>query len=267
MDSNEGKIPPLRGVSLDPKQLTIMVIRSVGKIRSFKISRRLIFLSSLFIIFYILASIYVINSYFDLRYRHNAQSKKLEQLENENSQNGRELLRSKHQVALLEDYIKSLQMQKEREKEPVQKKDSESQNTGNPGGEANEDRAEIEKSYGMVKIEDFAFHRADSALNVNFRLVNAEPGDNAMEGFVHIIPMNNEKDLFPEWSYTKNMLNDGFPSNYRRGQPFLIQRFKPYHRTFIYNTNAELPSIIRLVVYDISGTLLLDEEFETSNES
>ena len=132
MDSHEGKIPPLRGRSLDRKQLTIMVIRSVGKIRSFKISRRLIFLSSMFIVLYILASIYVINSYFDLRYRHNVQSEKLEQLENENFQNGKELQRSKHQVALLEDYIKSLQVQKDREKEAVQKKGSESQDTGNP---------------------------------------------------------------------------------------------------------------------------------------
>ncbi|UCF71822.1 MAG: hypothetical protein JSW35_06325, partial [Deltaproteobacteria bacterium] len=51
--------------SKDTESLTIMIFTDVGKVRRFMISPRLILFASLFLLFYIVATIYVTNKYFD----------------------------------------------------------------------------------------------------------------------------------------------------------------------------------------------------------
>ncbi len=267
MDPHQEKIPSVKEAPLNPRHLTIMVIRSVGKIRTFKVSRRLIFWSSLFIIAYIISSIYFINRFFDLRYRYRIQSERLELLEKDHLKTGKKLLRTRQHVAILEDYIQNIQEQRVPEKvtEPEKKQEAE---IVDRVAEVVNDESKGEKDLSEVaQIEDLVVQEVDSGMSFDFKLVNAKPDEDAIEGYIHIIAMDIEKNTTPEWNSTNDTLKDGFPINFRHGQQFLIQRFKPYHRTFNYNSNSELPSTIRILVYNRSGTLILKKEYKVSNES
>ncbi|MBW2170201.1 MAG: hypothetical protein JRG69_13265, partial [Deltaproteobacteria bacterium] len=75
--------------------LTIMIVARLGKVRSFKISSRFLIWTSLFFAFYILASVIIINDYFDKRRANNALIEKLDGLQHEIEGAKRELYSAK----------------------------------------------------------------------------------------------------------------------------------------------------------------------------
>lgn len=276
MDSDQEEIPAVSEQSFSPKNLTIMVIRSVGKIRSFKVSRRLLFWAVIFFLAYIIISLYHINSFWDLRYKYRIQLKKLELLEDNLAKDRKRLLQTRQHVAILEDYVQSVQetgkkesVQEERKKESVQEeiKKAKAEIIDKVEEDAREVEGEEGKRLKVVDIEDIVVQEENSGMRVNFRLVNMQPGETAMEGYIHIIAMDKKNDFPPEWNYANDKLNKGLPINFRRGQPFLIQRFKPYYRTFNLSSKSELPSAIRILVYDRSGSLILEKDFEVRDVS
>ena len=267
MDSLKEEVTEARGSSLSPGELTIMVIRSVGKIRSFKISRKVILWTSLFLLAYILVSVYVFNRFFELRYLNNIQSEKLESLEKALDQNERSLFQARQYMAGLEDYIKNYDSRKEEEvSAPIETDESiktVDTTTRNPITKSDGQ----EESATIVDIEDIAIQIEDSGMTVDFKLVNARSEESAAEGYIHIIARDKKKDYPEEWNYAYDKLKNGIPVNFRRGQPFLIQRFKTYHRQFNINSNSEFPAAIKVLVYNPSGDLILNRELETANES
>ncbi|MFC1840863.1 hypothetical protein ACFL1N_14895 [Thermodesulfobacteriota bacterium] len=107
MESNQKMIPPTKGGQKERKEFTIMVMRSVGKIRSFKVSFRIILITAIFLILYTLASIYIFNEYFSLRSKRKTLTKKMDLLE-ENLRNYQKELRDTNlYVASLEDYLQN----------------------------------------------------------------------------------------------------------------------------------------------------------------
>ena len=79
--------------------------------------------------------------------------------------------------------------------------------------------------------------------------------------------MNKEKACPPEWNSSYNKLADGFPVDFKHGQQFIIQRFRPYQRQYEKNPDSELPSYIRILVYDRSGQKILEKEFTITDET
>ena len=265
--SDNGKFLAQKQSSLSPKHFTIMVIRSVGRIRSFKISKRLVFLLLIFILIYLVISLYVINDYMNLRYLYNLQSERLNILENDNAKSEKALLQTKQHIAILEDYVEDMQVQQGQKN--ISSKDAKTETAVvNRIAENLHDKNKIEEQQSKTMgVEDFIVREQNSEMSVDFKLVNTLPNESAMEGYIHIIASDNKGNLFPEWNYTENMLKDGLPVNFRRGQPFLIQRFKPYHRIYVYNSNSELPSTIRILIYDRSGKQILENEYKVNNVS
>ncbi|MDB9823070.1 hypothetical protein OAC89_05145 [Deltaproteobacteria bacterium] len=267
MDSDQLKSPPIREKPPDREELTVMIIRSVGKIRSFKISRRAVLWVSIFLFAYIVASLYTFNRFFDLRYLYRIQSEKLERSERDMNENARMLLQTKDYVAGLEDYLKDISDSRALENRPDQKETGTEGTLDRTAADSDKENEDKQKRFKTVDIMDAIIQKEDSGMSVDFKLVNTAPEENAMDGYVHIIAMDNKNSYPSEWNYPDYKLQDGFPVNFRRGQPFFIQRFKSYHRQFNMNSNSELPTTIRVLVYDQSGELILTKEFEVSNAS
>jgi len=268
MDPDQQEAPAVRERTLPPGQLTVMIVRSVGKIRSFKISRRAVFLTAMFFLVYIVASLFLINGFINLRREYKLLTKNLVQLEDDLNVDNKNLLQSRQHVSMLEDYIRDIQERQERERTQVKKPQPES--TVQKETVVNIERDEEiipreDPSPKVVNIEEFVIRKENSWMTVDFRLVNTRPEDNAMEGYIHIFAADKGNSFPADWSYPKDKVKDGIPLNYRYGQPFFIQRFKPYHRQFNRNSNSELPSDIRVLVYDRAGTLLLEKKFEVNN--
>jgi hypothetical protein len=115
MDTAEHKIRPVKGKPSHESRLAVIIIRSVGKVRSFKISSRIVLGATIFFLIYIPTSIFVINSFFELHHENIIQSKKIRRLERERSRNKRVLHKSRQYIACLEDDIRNLTEQQEEE--------------------------------------------------------------------------------------------------------------------------------------------------------
>ena len=343
LDPDPVNAPPVKDAHPKSRELTIMLIGSVGKMRSFKISRRVIKYTLIFFLLYIIVSVLIFYLYFDLYANHKAQSDKLQNLEIQLSDKTKALEQNKLYIKVLEDYRKGLNAKvdtsatredaskesnsivktssktkiqnvagKPPEKEPaardsapkkapepvrtekISSTDSKSQETINtameemsadidtssekapepssftgsePGKTTSQEIAPEEAVTDPMEIEDINFQRTDSQLTLNFKLTNKLADIKTAEGYIHIIVMNKNKECPVEWNNAYNKLSNGIPTNFNHGQQFLIQRYRPYQRKYTTNPDSELPSFIRILVYDRSGQKILEKEFPVTDES
>jgi len=244
-----------------------MIMRSVGKVRSFKISSRIAMAAVVFFILYIIASIFVANRYFDLRRTKIVQSEMIKQLEDEALRNRKTLQRSTQKMAILEEHIRNLEAPKEREAEPVKDTNQQASQAYRADGSVADDRDQEEASASIVDIKNMVIQKEGSAITVNFRVVNLHPTENPVGGYIHIIAKGKAGRGTPELTFPYEELRNGIPVNYRRGQLFLIQRFKPIQGRFDLVPNSQPPSVIKVLVYDQAGELILEREFEFDNDS
>ena len=72
--------PQVPDVEGSDNRMTIMIMRSIGQVRAFKISPKLIVFALIFLVFYFVASIYIINDYVGLRRKDRILSEKVKVL-------------------------------------------------------------------------------------------------------------------------------------------------------------------------------------------
>jgi hypothetical protein len=266
--SDDGS-PPLKKKPQRENRFTVMIMGSLGRVRSFEISPRVVFWTALFLVLYIPFSIFVINRYFVLRSVHEHQSAKLSVLEKDASMHQKTLLRSREHIAFLEEYIDSLEKGEVQDNPSNTAKEPETASAGaaTVGASTTQAQEEPLESAGIVHIEDMVISKQDSKLEIEFRLVNTQQGEEAVGGYVHIIAKQGEGDNPQLRTFPYEKLVNGLPENYRRGQLFLIKWFKPVQGRFDLGPGSDLPSSIRVLVYDRSGVLLLEDEFEVQHES
>ena len=270
--SNASKTTSIGDLSGSGNHLTFMIMKSVGQVRSFKISPRILFLAALFLFLYILTSILVINEYLEIRQVSTSQSKMINKLDEAALKTNQHFERSRQQVAFLEDYIRNLEEEKGKSEETTSVSQTEKieekveeRYTAPPKTPLLKEKEE--KPEEIVDIKEMAIKKDGARIVLSLKLVNMNPGEEAVGGYIHIIAAG-DKLVPPEgWTYPREKLKEGVPVNFRRGQPFRIQRFKPFKARFKLGPDDELPSVIRVFVYDQSGALMLKKEFRVGNES
>lgn len=342
LDPDQINTPPVKDGNLNSKKLTIMLFGSVGKMHSFKISRKFILFTSIFFLIYIITSLLIFYLYFDLYAAHKAQSNTLLKLEAELSDKTKALKQNDLYIKVLEDYRKGLDEKidtktagkktpeqsspkvnvaskkksqniarkrpekkaadtdttreapepgKPKENVPSESKSEETAQKGleektdgtdSPQKKVPESDSPVESVTSETKsqvtapeeavtdpmeIRGIDFQRTGSELTLNFILANKLAEQKTAEGYIHIIVMNKNKECPSEWNNSYNKLSNGFPINFNRGQQFLIQSFRPYQRKYKTNPDSELPSFIRILVYDQSGQKILEKEFPVTGES
>jgi hypothetical protein len=266
MASYGQEIPSVKGKPNKEDSITIMIMRSVGKVRSFKIAPLFLYLVAIFLLLNIAATIYFGNRFFDLRHVKALQSEKIKQMKNETAKNLRTIHRNKQHMAILEEYIRNIENPKER-------KTSSSRNIFLPKKnvervtESLSTRSTEEASTPVVDIKDVAIKKEGSQMKVNFKVVNLRELDNPIGGYIHLIAVGKDGYSPSAWTFPNEELRDGVPVDFRRGQLFLIQRFKPIQGNFFLSSFADPPSAIKVLVYNQTGILLLEKEFEVSDGS
>lgn len=263
--SHEG-IPPLKKKPLRENRFTVMIMGNLGRVRSFEVSPRIVFWTALFFILYIPISVFFINRYFVLRSVHNNQSTKLSLLEKETARDQKALLRSREHIAFLEEYVNSLEKGKEKDSQTTGTETPQTAASGMVAVNTTKAEQPLSKNAGIVSIENMVITKDDSRIEVEFKLVNTQQGEEAVGGYVHIIARA-EGDNPQLWTFPYERLVNGFPENYRRGQLFLIKWFKPVQGRFDLPPRSDPPSSIKILVYDQSGILILEDVFEVKNET
>jgi uncharacterized coiled-coil protein SlyX len=236
-----------------------MVAGRTGKVRSFGISPRLLFWAALFLLVYLPLSVVAINRYLELQRSHAAQSDTLNRLEQEVATQRKTIARTQQQLAFFQDYVLQLEGANEQSTEsskpekPVTKR-----------GEAGAGE-KVYKAQERVRIEDVTIQRQGSRMLVGFKVVNLQPGDSAVGGYLHILARAKQSDPPKEWAYPPGKVVNGFPENYRTGQVFTIQRFKPIQGRFNLGQSLESPTSVRVLIYDQAGAIILQKDFEVSD--
>ncbi|MBW2064536.1 MAG: hypothetical protein JRJ03_06335 [Deltaproteobacteria bacterium] len=252
--------PSSEGLPGNARRLTILVIGSVGKVRSFKIFPSVIYAAIVFLVIYIPLTIYVTNKFFSLRDSNRILSKEIERLERELVRDKRALQKTYQRVAILEDYINNLEAREKEGKKPEPARILEG--AGAAGTKT------VEKTISdLVDIKDMVIQKEGFRMTVNFRVVNLKEGENPVGGYVHIMAKSKDGTFPKEWTFPREDLQNGIPLSFRRGQLFLIQRFKPIRGIIDLNAEDEPPTAIKVMVYGQSGELLLEREYEVDNGS
>jgi len=254
-----------KGRRPDCKEYTIMLIGSIGKIHSFKISRRLLVCILGFLIPYILISIFVIYLYFGLYAENREKSLVIKNLESELNEKKRAIDQNRLYTEGLEDYIKRLSKEADGSIKTGQPKDIDKKQEAASIAPDNKDvkgdaPPEKETSGAYVDIRDVQFRMGEQGLAVECKLANNMAEQGPAEGYIHIFAIDKNGEYPPEWNKNPERLKNGIPSDYKTGQEFLIQRFKTYHRQYKMLADFELPSFIRIIVYDRSGQKILEKE-------
>jgi len=267
METTEQEIPPVKKKPYHDSRLTVMIIRSVGKVRSFKISSRIVFWATIFFLIYIPTSIFVINRFFELHHECIIQSEMIKRLESDLSESKKILCESKQYIAFLEDNIPNFAERQEQESTSPKGKKLLTRSAARRGGNLSSNEDKTNKPTQVVDIQDMVIQKDGSTMTIDFNVVNIQPAENAVGGYIHIIGRGKESDPPHVWTCPKEKLRNGLPFNYRRGHRFLIERFKPIHGKFNLISSSEPPSTIKVLVYDQSGMLILEKEFEVSDVS
>jgi len=251
--------------SKQESELTIMVVKKVGKIRSFKVSPKFLFWASLITVLYLFVSIFIINDYLEKRRSNNALSNRLTALQNELVTAKRELYRSKQRLTLLENLDRSSEAMDKKEMSKDGPEKTEQKKTEPAPEERPPDVFEHVPENTFVDVKDLSIREENSTLKLEFKLVNTKEDNDPINGYVHIIASNSPSSSFQQWSYPNGPIKNGLPVNYRRGQPFIIRYFKTIEGEHPLNSKGETPSLIKIIVYNRSGKLLLIKEFEVEN--
>lgn len=220
------------------KRLTIMVFKNVGRVRTFKISSALLLFASIFFFFYIVGTIFIVNSYFSL---HRINNKYLEKIANLNKKlymESNNLERAREHIALLQDFLTEKE-DKAEEPLPERKKEPEI------------------VTPKVVELKDLKIKRDKPKIRVAFKVVNKQLNNEALGGYIFIFFSIKDSDKSKVWVYPETALKEGLPVNYRKGQRFLIKRFKLINDNYIVNESPSKPLVLKILIYDRDGNLIL----------
>jgi hypothetical protein len=228
--------------SKDKKLLTIMIFKEVGKVRRFVISSRLVLLVSLFLLFYIVATIYITNKFFDIYGENKILADENAELSRELIKTKKSLERSEQHVALLDDYLNEGKELSQEPEPPVDYTES--------------------PSPKIVDIDEIKVKRDISMINVTFRIVNRQSNEEPIGGYIFVLASPKDSDQSEVWVYPSSPLKDGLPVNYRKGLRFLIQRFKTIRSQYTLSRSINEPIVLRILVYNRDGLLILKKVVE-----
>ncbi len=230
----------VKGRSKRDDRLTIMIFKRVGKLRTTKVSVRLLIGASLFLLCYIVATIFLTNAYFSRSRTATMQADTIATLTGELAKTREDLERSRQHIVLLSEYLKE---EKEQTPEPM----------------ATVDYTESSKA---VDITDLRVKRDRSELQVNFNIVNNQPHEEPIGGYIFVLARLKGSEDPATWVYPNATLKNGKPIDYKDGHRFFIQRFRTVTGNYTLNKEIDDPLILEILVYDRNGGLILKKVVE-----
>jgi len=241
-----------------------MFVKGEGKVRSINVSARILLIASLFLLLYIVGSLIVMNDYFEKRRNITLLSNRISNLNVQMEETRKALQKSRTQLTLLEKSIEDMETQAEDQAETA------GTETGNRDAGVSKESASTGSDTQslqepVVDITDMAFRDEEGKFIVTFKLLNLFKDERTVSGYVHTLALNKHADPPEIRTYPSVELQDGVPVHHKRGQLFLIKRFRTMRAEYPLEAKTDSPSTIAVIVYDRSGTLLLQKEFEVGD--
>ncbi len=119
----------------------------------------------------------------------------------------------------------------------------------------------------VVSVQALKFQRRNTRLTVSFKLAKTASDAIPLRGYLHMIIMDRNLDPPQVRTFPHEVLKDGVPVNYKRGQLFVIKHFRVVRGKFFLGGTKESPDSVRVFVYDKDGVLLLEDELQLKKEA
>ena len=242
---------------------SVMIARGSGKVRSFNISSRFLFWATVVFVLYMVFSAVAISRYFGELRSNTVQLDLLQQLQNEVEDTKKTLYRARQRLKFLEDYIGNSTGKQEKQ---IESSESEmiNPNPTNPviQEETLERPDEAVPAEPVVDIKNLTTKRRGERLSVEFRLIKIRPDRNQIKGYIFMLAANGESHPPQLWAYPKAALKNGEPVNYKHGEFFKVRNYRIIRGKYFLDSETETPSFLKILVYDESGKLILDKNFE-----
>ena len=171
------------------------------------------------------------------------------------------LYKYKYNLAILEESIRDFKATNEKITEQVVSKMATPKNNLTIEYESVEKVKKVANDV-LVDIKEMAIQNKGEKITFKFNLVNVQKEKRPVKGYVHVIALNKELDPPQFYVYPKQPIKDGIPVDYRHGYTFFIKNFKPIRGEHLLDTKTESPSSIKVLVYNKSGSLIFQKEFE-----
>lgn len=249
-----------KGSSKNDERATIMILGSSGKVRKFRLSMRFARNALIFFLLYFVVSVLIINNYIKLRNEVGEKELILKNLKSQLYETKIALKKNKEHIAMLQDYVSSLEKRMEQSQVAVETDDQKETKIAR-------ESKEIPRSSSLVDVQDMVIQKEGARMTVDFKIVNIKEGNEPVGGYIHIIARREGQQGTRTWTYPEEQLVEGFPKDYKKGQPFLIQRFKPIHGRFQIPPGSRHPTVVIVLVYNHTGDIVLKKEFEVSSVS
>jgi len=112
----------------------------------------------------------------------------------------------------------------------------------------------------MVSVENLTFQRKNTRLTVFFKLAKTAGDAIPLRGYLHMIIVDKNVEPPQVRTFPHEVLKDGIPMNFKRGQLFVIKHFRVVRGKFFLGGTKQSPDAVRVFVYNNEGVLLLDKE-------
>ena len=247
---------------IDTSYFTVMIAKGLGRVRTYHISSRILFWSSLFIILYLAGSAVLIKRYFSELRTNAIEADLLAQVQHEIEGTKQELFQARRRLRILEDQAPGQQTADKKEAKHVAPK-TVNQGPASLGIEKEPPETNGKITGQRVDIRRLTFRRDGATLRVQFRLVNVTPNRKTLRGYILMIAVNSRTDPPQVWTYPKVALRDGAPVSHTSCQAFKVNNYRIIRGRYFISSPDDSPSSLKILVYDKSGQLLLKKEFNT----
>ena len=271
----------------DSSSYTIMVFKGSGKVKGLRISSRVVFWLFLGLIFYFIVSGAIIYEYIENRNTSREYLGELDSLRSETGKMKKELFRARENIKMLEEHVYNLDGKSEKKekatgtspekkpipvkepdlvKKPVPAKEPEKQEPQKEDQKEDIEQAKQDEAGEAeeirVDVRDLNFQRQGEKLNVAFNLINKDKNNNPVRGYVYMLAIFGDPSSQRIQTYPGAKLQGGMPVWYKAGYFFKIARFMPVKGEFKLAQAEDLPSSLKVLVYDQAGTLIFEEEYD-----
>lgn len=239
---------PIRKSFKNQKSLTVMVFKNVGRVATFKISPGILLFAALFLVLYIIATIVIINEYFDIYRKNKIHAGKIVNLNRELKIANKDIKTFKEDIAFLNNYIEEQKNKSpEHVPEPI------------PVVEPDEPVVDVPM---LVEAKGLKIKRDKSTISVSFKLVNTQTNKQPIGGYVFVIVSLVDSDKTERWVYPSSQLKNGVPANYRKGRRFFIHRFTVIDGKYKIGKKTDKPLTLKILVYSKDGDVILTKNSE-----
>lgn len=237
-------------------RVTVMASKGLGRVWSFSINFWLLLVVVAVLVLYLIFSFMPVMRYAG-EYR---QEDLLVQLEKDLQETRKALYQAKQRLKFLEDYIDPSKIPAESPKSATDSKLPPGQK-GTSRSPDMETPAASNPHEPIVTIKGFNVKRRGGNISVTFKLSRSSPGRSSARGHLFVVAVDRSTDPPRLWPSSKAVFQNGVPVNYKKGQSYKIRNFRLIRAKWSFKSAEKMPSEIKILVYDRSGSLLLKKNF------